>query len=106
MARDIVQRAPAGLSELLTSLDPREDGSGIVIAADLLAPFSWIDDAALAACGHFIDQELADPNVTRAELKRLLKKMAGAGWGTPFDEGDDERRFLKAVREAIRLKLQ
>jgi hypothetical protein len=56
----------------------------------------------------YVEQILADPDVTNADLKGLVKRLVGPAWGVEFDFGADAkaaRRYLEALSRAIAQEL-
>jgi hypothetical protein len=96
--------APASLRTILGCVDPTDKGRSMDIAQDLVVGRS-LTSRHFQEAGVFIDRLLANPEISNADLKGMLNRLAGPSWGSQFEFGADPkgaRQYLEALQRALR----
>ncbi len=103
MVRALEARAPLSLSRVLSCVESFDDYSRLRLADD----FAHQLNVGKAECDQavaFIDTVLDDDTVSNADLKGLLNRAMGPGWGVTSPYGANAkaaRQHLSAARDAI-----
>jgi len=104
MADSITLGAPASLKVILRCVDPGDKGRRVDIAEELVAQQS-LTTRHIVEAGKFVDGLLADPARSDADLKGMLKRLAGPSWGASFQFGSDDasaRLYLQSLQKALK----